>query len=916
MSKEIEDLLKCSICKNNYDLNSHYPMIIKCGHTFCKECITSNENKENNNLCPIDNQQTIIKIESSINNLLIEEIIKKVFNYDDKIQMKQIIYIKPDIRRNRSPSLKRGNNRLEEHNNENNENIDKSNNENNYNINTIKSTKIRSSTGYKKNLRFSKKEPNRFSNVNMKKIEIEDDDEKIKDDMNDSIETIPLNEDKSILNISFKDEWTAFLEKNIIEKKISKDEKEFLNNNEDTIDKISKVDDDFLTSSIANLIPALSSINNNNNKNTNNNNNNCNINNNNKTNNHLNNILNKNNRHINNNNALKMAAIENIKKMSKNINIDANILKYASSTYNSKNKIALFNKANIERKTNNNSKEKNNPIITKDISKTPTKEILNEDKEDENKNVLLQTYNKLSNKPYHKTVITNKHIQNKGNSSKNDDSRKETDESNKNNKSLGYELENKIKNKIIDDEQIKLDNNYNINIIDENKKEIKINEIPIEMNKRNLEVKNQNVNKSFTEHEENKYIKITKKENSNEILIKRKNSDITSEIKLNSIEKDKKEKENIEKENIEKENIEKDYIEKEKTEKPKEKNSPSKNQNSKNNEIENKKSPRTNIALQNFDFDNDTSNILENSIIIMKTKNENTFPKLKKELISILTLQNNTLTQKEIENSPKYKKYLNYIEKSLSNQKLKENPQSIKIKLFPNNDFFIGYIDYTNDEIKNGILYYNNGDYYEGEFQNGKKEGFGIIIYKNGTRYEGIFKNNKHNGYGKLIQLDGEVFIGDWKDGKINGKGVRYHSNGDRYIGSYINNIRNGEGHYIFSNGDAYEGNWNNGKANGKGKFTFKNGNIYEGDFKDNIICGKGKFTMNNGDVYIGVFKNGMINGKGSYKNSKGEKYVGFFLNGKKHGMGKLVDKDNNEIANGYWNMDNFVGKKNINEYM
>ncbi len=901
MSKEIEDLLKCYICKNNYDLNSHYPMIIKCGHTFCKECITLNENKENNNLCPIDNQQTIMKIESSINNLLIEEIIKKVFNYEDKVQMKQIIYIKPDIRRNRSPSLKRGKNKLEENNNENNENIDKSN-ENNYNINTIKSTKVRSSTGYKKNMRFSKKEPNRFSNINMKKVEIEDEDEKIKDDMNDSIETIPLNEDKSVLNISFKDEWTAFLEKNIIEKKMSKDEKEFLNNNniEDTIDKISKIDDDFLTSSIANLIPALTSINNNKNNNNNNNNNkndnndnnnNNNNNNNNKNNYNINNILNKNNRHINNNNALKMAAIENIKKMSKNINIDANILRYASSTYNSKNKIALFNKANIERKTNNNSKEKNNPIITKDISKTPTKEILNEDHEDENKNnVLLQTYNKLSNQPYHKTVITNKHLQNKGNSSKNDDSRKETDESNKNNKSLGYELENKIKNKIIDEEQKKQDNNYNINIIDENKKEIKINEIPIDMNKRNIEYKNQNLNKSYTEQEENKYIKISKKDNPNDILIRRKNSDITGELKKNSIEK-------------------------ETIEKPKEnKNSDSKNQNSKNLEVENKITPRTNIALQNFD--SDISGILENSIIIMKTKNENTFPKLKKELISILTLQNNTLSQKEIEESAKYKKYINYIEKSLSNQKLKENPQLIRIKLFPNNDFFIGYIDHTKDEIKNGILYYNNGDYYEGEFQNGKKEGFGIIIYKNGTRYEGIFKNNKHNGYGKLIQLDGEVFIGDWKDGKINGKGVRYHSNGDRYIGSYINNIRNGEGHYIFSNGDSYEGNWSNGKANGKGKFTFKNGNIYEGDFKDNIICGKGKFTMSNGDVYSGVFKNGMINGKGIFKNSKGEKYTGFFLNGKKHGMGKLVDKDNNEIANGYWNMDNFVGKKNINEYM
>ena len=68
--------------------------------------------------------------------------------------------------------------------------------------------------------------------------------------------------------------------------------------------------------------------------------------------------------------------------------------------------------------------------------------------------------------------------------------------------------------------------------------------------------------------------------------------------------------------------------------------------------------------------------------------------------------------------------------------------------------------DYTNDEIKNGILYYNNGDYYEGEFQNGKKEGFGIIIYKNGTQYEGIFKNNKHNGViGKMGKLMEKEFV-------------------------------------------------------------------------------------------------------------------------------------------------------------
>ena len=911
MANLIEELLICKICKNKFDLNAHRPLIIKCGHTFCKHCILSSKEEENDNLCPLDNQKNVFNIESSINNLLIEDILKKVFNLEEK-SPKQIIYIKPDIKRNRSPSLKNIKNNIKDNkDNKDNkvENEERSEKKNTNTISLMNSEKIRSSTGYHKyknssDFRFSQKEPPHFSKVNMKKIDIEDDN--IIDDMNESIETIPLNEDKSVMNISFKDEWTALLGKNI-EKKISKGELEIINNNiEDTLmDKISKIDDEFITTSIANLFPSNANNINNNEKANNNNVNNNNIKENNNIKNYNINFLKNNNRYINNSNALKIATIESIKKMSKNINIDANILKYASSTYNSKNKIAVINK--IERRTHNNSKNnninnnnniKNNDIVNNkdnninknnensnnenNVENTPKKGSFNNSENSEYKNnILLQTYNKVSNQPYHKTVITNKSTQqNKRNSSKNNDSRKETEES-KNNGSQGIDLENKIKNKTSDDEIKREDKIFN-----------QIKEIPIEINKKN-NYENQITNKSYAELEENKYIKISNSSVKHE-KVRRKNSDIISDIKITNIQMEKSQKPKDSK--ISKNQREKNNL------------TPSKN--------ENKKPEKTNLVIQNFD---DSINNLENSIIIMKnfSKNDNILLKLKKDLITLL-LESDDKKQsiKSIEENPKFKKYYNYIEKSLSNEKLKENQNLISLKLYPNNDFFIGYIDNGNNEIKNGILYYNNGDYYEGEFQNGKKEGFGIIIYKNGTRYEGIFKNNKHNGYGKLIQLDGEVFIGDWKEGKINGKGVRYHSNGDRYIGSYINNIRNGEGHYIFSNGDSYEGNWDNGKANGKGKFTFKNGNVYEGEFKDNIIFGKGKFTMNNGDVYIGVFKNGLINGKGSYKNNKGEKYNGYFFNGKKHGMGKLVDKDNNEIANGYWNMDNFVGKKNINEYM
>jgi hypothetical protein len=73
---------------------------------------------------------------------------------------------------------------------------------------------------------------------------------------------------------------------------------------------------------------------------------------------------------------------------------------------------------------------------------------------------------------------------------------------------------------------------------------------------------------------------------------------------------------------------------------------------------------------------------------------------------------------------------------------------------------------------------------------------------------------------------------------------------------------------------------------------------------------------MKNGDCYNGIFKNGLICGKGVLKTGKGEKYCGYFNNGKKHGIGKLFDKDGNLICSGYWNNDNFVGKKNYNEYM
>ena len=42
-----------------------------------------------------------------------------------------------------------------------------------------------------------------------------------------------------------------------------------------------------------------------------------------------------------------------------------------------------------------------------------------------------------------------------------------------------------------------------------------------------------------------------------------------------------------------------------------------------------------------------------------------------------------------------------------------------------------------------GIMYWNNGDIYEGDWKNDKREGKGIMYYNNGKKKEGIWKNDK-----------------------------------------------------------------------------------------------------------------------------------------------------------------------------
>ncbi|KAJ4824951.1 hypothetical protein Tsubulata_014971 [Turnera subulata] len=165
--------------------------------------------------------------------------------------------------------------------------------------------------------------------------------------------------------------------------------------------------------------------------------------------------------------------------------------------------------------------------------------------------------------------------------------------------------------------------------------------------------------------------------------------------------------------------------------------------------------------------------------------------------------------------------------------------------------------------VREGVEFYSNGDFYEGEFHKGKCNGSGVYNFFVNGRYEG-----------------------DWIDGRYDGYGIESWARGSRYRGQYRQGLRHGFGVYRFYTGDSYAGEWCNGQSHGVGVQTCSDASCYVGEFKFGLKHGLGVYHFRNGDRYAGEYFGDKIHGFGVYHFANGHCYEGSWHEGRKQGYG------------------------------
>ena len=151
-------------------------------------------------------------------------------------------------------------------------------------------------------------------------------------------------------------------------------------------------------------------------------------------------------------------------------------------------------------------------------------------------------------------------------------------------------------------------------------------------------------------------------------------------------------------------------------------------------------------------------------------------------------------------------------------------------------NIYLGYLKYGLFDGVGTLSSTDNKYLYTGEFKDGLKHGTGQLITEK-IKYNGKFENDQFSGnLGILCDEKGNIYEGDFLNGKFEGYGHYKMSNGDNYIGEFKNGLFEGKGQLTDKKGNVFDGNFIKGKKDGFGVIITNKGEKIEGKYKNGIF--------------------------------------------------------------------------------
>ncbi len=107
---------------------------------------------------------------------------------------------------------------------------------------------------------------------------------------------------------------------------------------------------------------------------------------------------------------------------------------------------------------------------------------------------------------------------------------------------------------------------------------------------------------------------------------------------------------------------------------------------------------------------------------------------------------------------------------------------------------------------------YPNGAQFYGDFADGVPlDGRSTMLFANGDRYDGDYENGQRQGCGTFTFTNGRQYVGQFENDQFEGLGIWTLETGDRYVGEFQANKCNGEGTFLFTDGSTQSGRWQDG---------------------------------------------------------------------------------------------------------